>query len=140
MNDLGGLSQCMLDGDGGAINRARRVRGKALAASAFLEVTVIVAMLLWPLITPAVLPTLLVVTPVPPYYGVSNSSPAPPEAGHSAPQSRKTPNVFLQPPSIPAHVSRAAETETTGSRLSKSHQDRGTQGRVFLALTAPAPQ
>jgi hypothetical protein len=75
MNDLGGLSPCMVDGDGGAISRARRVRGKALAASVFLVVTVIVAMFLWPLITLAVLPPLLVVTPVPPYYRVSNSSP-----------------------------------------------------------------
>jgi protein TonB len=97
----------MVNDDGCAIGQARWVRGEALAASVFLEVAVIVGMPLWPLITPAVLPQQFVFTPVPPYYRVSHSSPA--EAGHTTPRSRKTPNVYLQPASIPLHVTRVAE-------------------------------
>lgn len=116
MNDLGGLSPCMVDGDGGAISRARRVRGKALAASVFLVVTVIVAMFLWPLITLAVLPPLLVVTPV--------------------------------PPAIPAHVSRAAETEPPGEPMIEISSGQGNTGpgspgidsRTAVIIVPPAPE
>ena len=69
MSGLGNLSQCMVDSDPEAISRARRLRQKALVISVALEVVCLAAMLLWPLITPGVLPNGTIVTPLPPYHG-----------------------------------------------------------------------
>jgi protein TonB len=69
MSGLGNLSQCMVDSDPETISRARRLRQKALVFSVFLEVLCLGVMLLWPLITPGVLPHGYIMTPVPPYHG-----------------------------------------------------------------------
>lgn len=73
MSGLGNLSQCMVDSDPEAISRARRLRQKALVISVFLEVVCLAVMLLWPLITPGVLPHGYIMTPVPPYHGGGGS-------------------------------------------------------------------
>jgi protein TonB len=75
MSDLANLSECMVDSDAGAIGRARRLRGKALALAVFFEVAVIAGLLLWPLFTSAVLPPQMIVTPAPPFPGKPNSRP-----------------------------------------------------------------
>ena len=75
MSDLGNLSQCMVDGDAAANGRAKLLRGKALAASMFLEVAVVAAVLLWPLATLGVLSPQLALTPVPLYHGERESRP-----------------------------------------------------------------
>jgi protein TonB len=67
MNDLGNLSNCVMDSDLGATGRARQLRRKAFVGSLVLEAALVGAMLLWPLIDPAVLPAQLAVTLVPPY-------------------------------------------------------------------------
>ncbi len=69
MSDLGSLSQCMLENDAESRDRARNLRRKALVISVVFEAALLGAMLLWPLITPGVLPGLLNVTPTPPYRG-----------------------------------------------------------------------
>ena len=73
MSGLGNLSQCMVDSDPEAISRARWLRRKALVISVFLEAVCFTAMLLWPLITPGVLPRGYIMTPVPPYHGGGGS-------------------------------------------------------------------
>lgn len=71
MSDLGNLSQCMVDNDPEVRARARRLRQKALVASLCVEAVCLGAMLLWPLITPGILTTGYIFTPVPPYHGGS---------------------------------------------------------------------
>ena len=69
MSDLGSLAQCLVDSDADARVRARRLRSKALVASVILEVLLLAAMLVWPLISPAALPQNGLFTPIAPYYG-----------------------------------------------------------------------
>jgi periplasmic protein TonB len=69
MSDLGNLSNCVVDSDFAMAGRARRLRRKAFLISVVLEGALVGAMLLWPLLAPAVLPAQMVVTPVPPYRG-----------------------------------------------------------------------
>jgi periplasmic protein TonB len=69
MSELGNLSNCVVDGDSGAVGRARRLRSEAFIGSLVLEAAVVGVMLLWPLLAPAVLPAQIAVTPVPPYRG-----------------------------------------------------------------------
>jgi len=96
----------MVDSDAGAIGRARWLRRKALVVSVFLEVAVLAAMVLWPLITPAVLPPQLVLTPLPPYHGEPHPDAAPPRSTpHPATHRRVADLVFRQPAAIPPHVS-----------------------------------
>ena len=82
MNDLGSLSQCMLENDSESRARARNLRRRALLISVMLEALLLGAMLVWPLVTPAVLPGLFNVTPTPPYPGGGGSAekPATPRA------------------------------------------------------------
>lgn len=79
MSNLGNLSECMVDNDPEVRARARRLRQKALAASLCIEALCLGAMLVWPLITPGVLPNRYIVTPLPPYSGGGNA------AAHSTP-------------------------------------------------------
>jgi periplasmic protein TonB len=96
MSDLGDLSNCVMDGDPGATGRARRVRRKAFIGSLLLQAVLIGAMLMWPLITPGVLPTQLSLTPVPPYRAARQSvAPAQPH-GNPDPVASFTP-ILLHP-------------------------------------------
>lgn len=72
MSDLGSLSGCMLENDTDARRRARKSRQKALVGSIVFEAALLGAMLVWPLITPGVLPGRFNVTPAPPYHGGGN--------------------------------------------------------------------
>jgi hypothetical protein len=69
VSDLGSLSQCMLENDAESRDHARNLRRKALVISVIFEAALLGAMLLWPLITPGVLPGLYIMTPTPPYRG-----------------------------------------------------------------------
>jgi periplasmic protein TonB len=73
VSELGSLSSCMLENDAEARSRARKLRQKALVASIVFEAALIGAMLVWPLITPGVLPARFNITPAPPYHGGGDS-------------------------------------------------------------------
>lgn len=116
MSDLGNLSQCMVDGDAAANGRAKLLRGKALAASMFLEVAVVTAVLLWPLATLGVLSPQLALTPVPLYHGERESRPLPHNHGVRQTSSRRhavAPPLY-QPPIIPVHIAAGAGPEPPG--------------------------
>lgn len=66
MNDLGNLSNCVVDAEANAC-RARGLRWQAFVGSVFLQAAVVGGLLLWPLITPGVLSPRLTATPLPPY-------------------------------------------------------------------------
>jgi periplasmic protein TonB len=107
MSDLVNLSQCMVDSNAAANPRALLLRGKALAASLFLEAVAIAGVLLWPLATLGVLPPQLISTPLPIYHGEHNSRPAPPHQVQQPParHPRIDSSILRQPPVIPPHVS-----------------------------------
>ena len=105
MSDPVNLSHCIVDGDNGARARARLLRGKALVASIALEAAAVVAMLLWPLVTPAVFSPQLVVTPLPPLQGLAKPHVARPKANrHPALKDRTFSTHSYQPPRVPEHV------------------------------------
>jgi protein TonB len=102
VSDLGSLSQCMLENDAESRSRARNLRRKALVISVVLEALLLGAMLVWPLITPAVLPGLFNVTPSPLYPGGGGSAekPAPPHA-HPPASTSNRPCFFCAKPTAP---------------------------------------
>ena len=105
MNELGNLSQCMVDSDAAAKTRARRLRRKALTISIVAQALVIATVMLSPLATLGVLPAREVVVPLPPFHGAQEPqqrTPQPPHASHgNAPAFQPT---LRQPPAIPQHV------------------------------------
>jgi periplasmic protein TonB len=106
MSELGTLSQCLVDFDTEAQGRARRLRRKALAASLMLEALLLAAMLIWPLITPGVLPRRYVVDPIPPIGGITKTGKSHPSKPlHPPPPHVWRPPVchFCAPPVIPPH-------------------------------------
>lgn len=104
MSDLGSLSECMLESDAEAGGRARNLRRKALVISVVIEAVLLGAMLLWPLITPGVLPGLYIMTPTPPYRGGDGSA-VKPEQSHAHPPansaSRPVPCLYCAKPAAP---------------------------------------
>jgi periplasmic protein TonB len=96
MNDLGNLSSCVMDSDTGTAGRARRMRREAFIASLFLEAVLVGAMLLWPLITPGVLPQDVMLTPVPPYHATREATTTIQSRGNAGPAPAITP-IFLHP-------------------------------------------
>jgi len=98
----GQLAGCLIESDTNAIQRARRLRRKALAISLVLEAIVLAALLAWPLLYPSTLSATYTATPVPPYrHGVEEKpqTPARPMSHRPLP----TP-VLTQPAVIPPHV------------------------------------
>ena len=133
MSDLGSLSQCMLENDSESRDRARNLRRKALVISVVFEAALLGAMLLWPLITPAVLPGLFNVTPTPPYRGGGGpaerpapSHPLPPL--HNTP--RPVPCLFCAKPAAPAPSRPAndASASSTSGDSAPGISDGGTDG------------
>jgi TonB family protein len=106
MSEMGSLSGCILESDLGAQERARRLRGKALAVSVALEALVLMAILILPLVDPGVLGDRLIVTPLPPYSG-SNSlgENHPRTADHQSLMRNETPRLclFCSQPAAPVH-------------------------------------
>lgn len=88
--DLGSLSQCMMDADSDTLARARRLRSRALVVSIALQVLVVAALLIGPLLAaPGALPLTYVMTPVPPYRGGGN--PERPQPRHVQSQPTRSP-------------------------------------------------
>jgi len=96
-----------VDSDAEAFGRARRLRRKALVISLFFEAGLVAAMLLWPLITPGVLPRQYNVTPAPPFHGggAGESHPHEPFRRHPPTGHPLSPCTTCAPPVIPVHPS-----------------------------------
>ena len=133
MSDLGSLSQCMLENDAESRDRARNLRRKALVISVILEAALLGAMLLWPLITPGVLPGLYIMTPTPPYRGGGGSpeKPAPsrplPPANNT---SRAVPCLYCARPTAPTPTRPFgdASASSTSSDFAPGIGDGGIDG------------
>jgi periplasmic protein TonB len=97
VSDLGNLSNCVMDGAPGANGWATRLRRKAFVGSLALEAALVGAMLLWPLVSPAVLPMQAAVTPVPPYYAQRPPTPEAPVSRDGAPSIAGTTVILLHP-------------------------------------------
>jgi hypothetical protein len=107
VSDLGSLSGCMLENDTDARRRARKSRQKALVASIVFEAALLGAMLVWPLITPGVLPGRFNVTPAPPYHGGGNAVDRRPPSNVRSPATatnRPPIGLLCTPPVVPNGV------------------------------------
>jgi TonB family protein len=118
MSDMGSLSGCILENDPETEERARALRGKALAASLTLEVVLLAAVFIWPLIIPGVLNGKFAVTPIPPYSGGNRLGEREPRtADHRLAGKSEThrPCLFCSRPSAPVRpLNPGNGGETTG--------------------------
>lgn len=123
----------MLENDAESRDRARNLRRKALVISVVFEAALLGAMLLWPLITPGVLPGLYIMTPTPPYRGGGGSAekPAPPRE-HPQTSSINGPTLclFCTKPtaSTPTRSFNDASAFTTSGDSAPGIGDGGTDG------------
>jgi len=111
-----GFSQCLVDGDEQSLERAQQLRRKALFVSIIIELALVAALLLWPLITPGELSRQFFITPAPPYHGfaaatagLSRGNPTNHRDGLP-----KFPEIMVQPPSIPSHISQSPSDGAPG--------------------------
>ncbi|MGH9724374.1 MAG: energy transducer TonB [Candidatus Acidiferrales bacterium] len=137
MNDLGSLSQCLVESDAEAIDRARRLRRKALALSIILEATLVAALLLWPLLVPAAIPGHYMVTPLPPYHGSASAHKSEQVAARqSAPRNLTPANTkpLWQPRQIPSSAKQIADApeDFANSRADFSNLMPGSGPGVYI--------
>lgn len=139
MSGLGSLAQCLMENDAEALVRARCLRRKALVLSSAFEALLIAAMLLWPLVTPGVLPRQYVFTPAPPYHGGTNATPAHPRGNpHPATEPHPyLPQLFLQPPVIPPHVQTSTGDEAPSIEVGPGDGQLGIPGGPDGGLDIP---
>jgi len=112
MSQIGELSVCLVDSDPEALERARRLRRKAVAISIALQAAALAALLVYPLVTPGELPRQFNIIPAPPFPGGGSSKPAHP----SAPRNRHWPATGgrdrLRFPTMNARQPQANEPDT----------------------------
>jgi periplasmic protein TonB len=142
VSDLGSLSQCMLENDADSRDRARNLRRKALVISVLLEAALLGAMLLWPLITPGVLPGLYIVTPTPPYRGGAGSAEKLALRAHLPTSTTSAPRIcfFCTKPATPAppHAFNDASASSGDSALGIG--DGGMDGPPSSATWIPGAE
>jgi len=116
VSDMGTLSGCILENDPETQERARVLRGKALAASLVLEAGLLATVLIWPLIIPGVLSGKFTVTPLPPYSGGNSLGDTHPRTSdHLLPPKTETLRVclFCAQPAAPARPQNSADARYT---------------------------
>lgn len=97
MSDLGNLSTSVMDNGPAGNGWAKRLRRKAFVGSLALQAMLVGAMLLWPLVSPAVLPMQAAVTPVPPYYAHRAATPIARVSRDSVPPISDLTTLLLHP-------------------------------------------
>ncbi len=110
MRDLENLSHCLVEGDKVRVSQWRRRRLGALLISLLIEVLVLSAMVLVPLLATGELPRLLLITPSPPYKGsphVNQEASPSRSAGHAQKSKARAWDWAFQPPRIPLLIDRA---------------------------------
>jgi protein TonB len=73
IRDSASLGACLVDGDADQLNRARRTRRRSLLLSVLLQIAIVAALILIPMLSKAARIALANVMPVPPYYHTINS-------------------------------------------------------------------
>jgi periplasmic protein TonB len=107
MRDVAFLNDCLVDGEAPGATQKRSVRQRALASALLFEAAIISGLVLWPLLTPATLPSELPVVARLPLRGEVISRAAHPATPRSHIQTVNTTALF-SPPRVPAHIVRAA--------------------------------
>ena len=124
-----GFSQCLVDGDEQSFERAQRIRRKALLASIIFEAALVLALLLWPLITLGKLPRQFFITPTPPYHSGTNTPPGPSRgASHHHDVFHPIRDIVVQPPRIPDHVQESSPEEPSGNNSSPGFGEANIPG------------
>jgi protein TonB len=144
MSDFGSLSQCLVDSDAGAKTRAKRLRRRALAISLIFEAAVIAGVVVWPLLTVAVLPLQAVVTPLPPFRGIRQPQSVDHPIAGGYRRSTSTISILMQPPRIPDRTIATADPVPPGIEgpagpSAPGIADGFTDGRPIDIVAPPQP-
>ena len=128
MSDLGGFSSGMTDSGDGLDKRERRLRRRAFAASALLEIAGVAILLVWPLVTLTTFPPETEAWRPPLFTPIPSLEPVHEQQATSSVQTHRTiADIFHQPSRIPVRVYRSgtpneiSDNCTTASARSTSN-------------------
>src|ERR1700736_183197 len=82
-SDSASLRSCLVDGDADQLQRARRTRRRSLLLSVLVQIGILAAMILIPVLSKAPRIALANVTPVPPYHRAVTADHAAPRQAHN---------------------------------------------------------
>ncbi len=152
MRDSGLIADCLLDNDPENSRSNNRRRSRALLISTAIEIALVTALLLWPILNPGILGARYTFVSVPPYHagGGQSLSHAQPSAGADAHRHATPliPSPFTQPPSIPAtiaHIDDGAGAQApsigngsgNGNGLEDGLDITGATGQGLASLAPP---
>jgi len=113
--DSASLRACLVDGDADQLHRARRTRRRSLLVSVLLQIAILAALILIPLLSKTPRIALANVMPLPPYYHAATSEHAM-ERPHRVPRTHQftfcltCPPVFTTPSTVPANSTQHGDT------------------------------
>lgn len=97
------FKKCLVEPDPASASRIRVRRGRSIAASAFLELSIFAALLIWPLFATGTRLVVRQITPIPPYGNYHSQEPARPR--RTLPPG--VPTTIIRDPAPPSHFPRA---------------------------------
>jgi len=114
--DSASLRACLVDGDADQLQRARRTRRRSLLLSVLVQIGIVAALILIPILSKTPRIALANVMPVPPYYHTTNSE-------HATPRQPRTPRThqftfcLTCPPVLTTFHTRSTTSEHSGDNL-----------------------
>ena len=126
-HDSASLSACLVDGDADQLNRARRTRRRSLLLSVLVQIAILAALILIPILSKTPRIALANVMPLPPYYRATTSEHTV-ERLHHATRTHKFTFCLSCPP-----VLATAHTESTNS----GHSDETVPGADIIEGAGP---
>jgi protein TonB len=126
-NDSASLSACLVDGDADQLHRARRTRRRSLLLSVLVQIAILAALILIPILSKTPRIALANVMPLPPYYRARTSERTV-ERPHHATRTPEFTFCLSCPP-----VLTTSHTQSTNS----AHSDESMSGVDIIEGTGP---
>jgi protein TonB len=126
-HDSASLSACLVDGDADLLHRARRTRRRSLLLSVLVQIAILAALILIPILSKTPPIALANVMPLPPYYHATTSEHTA-ERPHHAARTHEFTFCLSCPP-----VLATPDTQSTNS----AHSDENITGADIIEGTGP---
>ena len=140
------LNSCLVEGDAEFEKRARKVKRRALALSIIVQIIVLAALILFPLLGKSEHISLRDTTPLPPYARLGKRNPHTPARPHP-PTTRPVPSLYFSghiSPTILMHDPSSGQTTSNDpvddSELSRYGDPNGDRSGVLNSTTTRVPK
>ena len=142
-NDSASLSACLVDGDADQLHRARRTRRRSLLLSVLVQIAILAALILIPILSKTPRIALANVMPLPPYYHATTSDHTVERPHHTTPTHEFTFCLSCPPVLTTSHTqpsnSAHSDENITGADIMEGTGPECSECKGLAANTGPHP-